>query len=36
MNYKQIQVPKEKCQKLDNGLNSPWIMDLNELKETKL
>jgi hypothetical protein len=29
--YKTITVDKSKCIKLDNGLNSPWIINLKGL-----
>lgn len=32
MKFKTITVESRYCTKLDNGLNSPWIVDLTELK----
>lgn len=31
INYKTIRVKKMNCTKLDNGLNSPWKIDINKL-----
>lgn len=32
LEYKIIEAPIDKCIKLDNGLNSAWTFDLNEIK----